>query len=135
MRATAGVGRAGAAAGSGARRAAVSAGPGFSVGAGRASAAAVPAAAGTESLLALQALAAAPPDPSAAAAHAEVMLDRLGDLQRAVVMADPLVRRAALAGLAEATDAVPSAVADPVLAEILEALALRAAIELARSGG
>ncbi len=137
MRPTAGVGRSDAKAGGGARRAGGTA-QGFSLGAARAATTSGPAAtpvARAESLLALQAVAAPSAVVTAELAHADVMMDRLGSLQRAMLAADPAAGRAALAGLSAAMVAAPGPATDPALLEILDALALRAAIELARGGG
>ena len=137
MRATAGVGRPGTAAGGAARRGGMTGAGGFSLGgAARPMAAGAPpplVAPGAESLLALQA---ATPQPVAPATvtHAEVMLDRLDALQRALTATDPARREDALARLATELATLPRAAADPVLADILDGLAARAAVELARQG-
>lgn len=137
-----GVGAAGGPAGPGPRR--VAGRSGFSLGAGAPAAASSTALAAPapESLLALQA-AGAPEPPAAAASvraaalgHAELILEDLAALQHGLLAADPAVGggSAALERLARRVDAAPGDGADPALAELLDAVALRAAIELARRG-
>jgi len=73
-----------------------------------------------------------PPDHLAdreAAAQGGAMLDALAGLQRALLEGDDAAARATLASLARA---LPSA-ADPALNAVLQSVALRAAVERARS--
>jgi hypothetical protein len=94
------------------------------------------AAAGVDSLFALQAAAAPSTDLGAGALHAraEVILDGLGALQRGLLGMGGTPDRQQLERLAQDAEGIAGAAADPVLADLLASVALRAEIELARRG-
>jgi hypothetical protein len=66
-----------------------------------------------------------------AAQQGAALLDAMAGLQQALIDGDPRVARARLAGLAQQT----LSAADPRLDQLLQAVAQRAAVELARSEG
>lgn len=67
-------------------------------------------------------------------ARAEVILDGLGALQRSMLGVGPGSDRRTLRRIAEDLEGLAGRTTDPVLAEMLAAVALRAEIELARRG-
>jgi hypothetical protein len=105
---------------------------GFSLGPGPAAAAPLPATRPAESLLSVQMAAAAP--MVTMEEHVNVILDDLGALQRALLSGDASQCRAVLDALAARRASLPAAAGDPALAEILDSLALRVEIEMARHG-
>lgn len=92
---------------------------------------AAPAPMGLHSLLALQEAEADDVQDRAARRHAGSMLDDLSSMQRALLGGDPDGTSAALARLADAARRGPAAV-DPRLGAVVQAIAMRAAIEAAR---
>ncbi len=90
-----------------------------------------PAPVGLHTLLALQEAEADAAQDRAAQRHAGSMLDELSLVQRAVLQGDPIGTSAALARLADAARHGPAAI-DPRLAAVVQAIAMRAAIEAAR---
>jgi hypothetical protein len=99
--------------------------------AGEGAPAAPAAAIGLDALLALQEGAADNSRDRRARRHAQEMLAALRDLQRARLGAWGQDNLAALSGLARLAGAVPAA-DDPRLVSIVRAIAVRAAVELAR---
>ena len=94
-------------------------------------AAAAPAPAGLQTLLALQEAEADAAQDRAARRHAGSMLHELSVVQRALLQGNPIGMSAALARLADAARHGPAAI-DPRLAAVVQAIAVRAAIEAAR---
>lgn len=86
---------------------------------------------GLHTLLALQEAEADAVQDRAARRHAGSMLHELSAVQRTLLQGDPAGTSAALARLADAARHGPTAV-DPRLAAVVQAIAMRAAIEAAR---
>ena len=97
-------------------------------------AAAAPAPVGLHTLLALQEAEADAAQDRAARRHAGSMLHELSEVQRALLQGDPTRTSAALARLSDAARPGPAAI-DPRLAAVVQAIAMRAAIEAARRQG
>ncbi len=90
-----------------------------------------PAPVGLHTLLALQEAEADAVQDRAARRHGSSMLHELSAMQRALLQGNPVVTSAALARLADAARHGPAAI-DPRLAAVMQAIAMRAAIEGAR---
>lgn len=90
-----------------------------------------PAPVGLHGLLALQEAEADAVQDRAARRHAGAMLDDLSSVQRALLGGDPEETTAALSRLADAARRSPTA-ADPRLGAVVQAIAMRAAVEAAR---
>lgn len=90
-----------------------------------------PAPVGLHGLLALQEAEADAVQDRAARRHAGAMLDDLSSMQRALLGGDPDGTAAALSRLADAARRGPAA-ADPRLGAVVQAIAMRAAVEAAR---
>ena len=90
-----------------------------------------PAPVGLHGLLALQEAEADAVQDRAARRHAGAMLDDLSSMQRALLGGDPDGTTAALSRLADAARRGPAA-ADPRLGAVVQAIAMRAAVEAAR---
>ena len=96
-----------------------------------AAAAAAAAPVGLHGLLAVQEAEADAVQDRAARRHAGAMLDDLSSMQRALLGGDPDGTTAALSRLADAARRGPAA-ADPRLGAVVQAIAMRAAVEAAR---
>ena len=90
-----------------------------------------PAPVGLHGLLALQEAEADAVQDREARRHARAMLDDLSSMQRALLGGDPDGTTAALSRLADAARRGPAA-ADPRLRAVVQAIAMRAAVEAAR---
>jgi hypothetical protein len=129
-----GIGTAGSGAARPARRGSGAGGFRVETGSAAAPATAPTAACGVESLLVLQAAPASMRPEAELSARAEVILDGLGALQRGMLGVEGGAERPALQRIAQDLEGLAGAATDPVLAEMLAAVALRAEIELARRG-